>query len=60
MSKISEAHDKAFAMLKEGLKKEYKKDVPRRAKLSRQEDIAFVRAHRKKLFDQRRAIDKLI
>ena len=56
---IQKAHDQAFSMLKEGLKLEWKKYVPNREKLSKKDDIAFVKKERQRLFEKRRGIDNL-
>ena len=60
MSDISKAHDKAFAMLSEGFDLEWKEASPKRSQLNKKEDVAFIRAQKKKLRDQRRAIDKIL
>ena len=53
---IQKAHDQAFSMLKEGLKLEWKKYVPNREKLSKKDDIAFVKKERQRLFEKRRVL----
>ena len=60
MYDLREPHHKAFAMLREGYNKEWKKHTPSRAKLSKKEDIAFVRRQKQKIFERSRAIDKLL
>ena len=55
---MSESHDKAYAMLREGYNREWKKHSPARAKLNKKEDVAFVRAQKRKLFESRQNIDK--
>ena len=55
---ISESHDRAFAMLREGYQKEWKKHTPTREMLSKKEDIAFVRKQKKSLFDQKQALKR--
>ena len=55
---FAEAHDKAFAMLTEGYKKEWKHASPMRLLLSKKEDIAFVRKQKKSLFDQKQALKR--
>ena len=54
---LKEANDKTFAMLREAYNKEYKQHSPARQNLSKKEDIAFVRAQKKRIIDRRRAIN---
>ena len=58
MSEFSQALDNAFNELRGGFKPEWKKHTPARAKLSKKEDVAFVRKQRQRLFEQKRAIDR--
>ena len=50
------AVNNSFAMLGEGYNKEWKQHSLKRAKLSKIDDIAFVRKQKQRLFDNKRAI----
>jgi len=52
-------HKEAYAMLREQYNDKYwKQHSPRRAKLSKKEDIAFAREQKRILFEKERAFER--